>query len=162
MDDRNQSEDRSIGVTTVEANDRRHLVRPYDDRPVVELAEGVVGCPHCGNPRFRRSRLRFTDFTELLMLRYPVRCTRCGQRQYTDFNVAMLSFPPRSLGAKTAEGQDTWQNWTDPSLPSQAVSRPLSTALGPRARNLDANSRPSRPVPAQRAPAPRKADSDIW
>ncbi|AFL90297.1 hypothetical protein Terro_4090 [Terriglobus roseus DSM 18391] len=138
MADTKQLEESSIGVTTVEANHRRHLVRPYEDRPVVELAEGVVACPLCGNPRFRRSRLRFTDFAEILMMRYPVRCTRCGQRQYTDFNVAMMSFPPRPVGGHRAERQDTWKNWTDPSMPSQPVARPLSTAQGPRARNLNA------------------------
>ena len=121
-------EDRSISITTVETNDRRHLVRPYADRPVVELAEGVVGCPLCGNVRFRRSRFRFTDFAELLMMRYPVRCTRCGQRQYTDFNVAMMSFPSRSVGGQRAEGQDTWKNWTEPSMSGQPVARPMSTA----------------------------------
>ncbi|SEC06538.1 hypothetical protein [Terriglobus roseus] len=132
-------QDHTIGVTTAEVNDRRYLVRPYDDKPVVEVAEGVVACLHCGNPSFRRSRLRFTDILEVLMMRYPVRCTRCGQRQYTDFNVAMLSFPPRSAGPR-ADDQESWKRWTDPSLPGQALARPLSTALGPRAQRLEANS----------------------
>lgn len=161
MAEPNNPEDRSIGVTTVEANDRRHLVQPYDEKPVVELAEGVVACLHCGNPRFRRSRLRFTDFLELLMMRYPVRCTRCGQRQYTDFNIAMMSFPPRPAGGRKAEGQDTWKAWTDPSMAGQPVSRPLSTAQGPRAERLEANSRQangSMPV----GTAARKADGELW
>ena len=161
MADPNHPEDKSIGVTTVETNDRRHLVQPYTERPVVELAEGVVACPFCGNPRFRRSRLRFADMAEILMLRYPVRCTRCSQRQFTDFNIAMLSYPPKRTGARAAEGSDTWKNWTDPSLPGQPVARPLSTALGPRARNLDASARPTRPAPPPRIPS-RKEDSGIW
>jgi hypothetical protein len=137
-------EDRTISVTTAEVNERRHLVKPYDERPVLELADGVVACLNCGNPQFRRSRLRFTDIGEILMMRYPVRCTRCGQRQYRDFIVAMLAFPPRPAHRRVAEIEETWRKWTDPSMPSQPVARPLSTALGPQARNLEATSLPPR------------------
>jgi hypothetical protein len=31
------------------------------------------------------------DLPEILMFRYPMRCTRCGQRRYTHLHVAMLS-----------------------------------------------------------------------
>jgi hypothetical protein len=137
--------DPRIGVTTVEASERRHLVQPYDDQPVLELATGVVACLFCGNNRFRRSRLRFSDLGELLLLRYPLRCTRCGQRQYNSIHIAFLSFAPRSTNVRQAQGTDTWQNWTGPANSGQRVARPLSTAIGPRAQRLEAAQRPETP-----------------
>lgn len=125
-----------VGVTTVESNDRRHLVQPYQDRPTVELRRGAVGCPFCGNGQFRRSRLRFTDLAEMLMLRYPVRCTRCSQRQFTDLYIAMMSYAPKYRGEKLTQGQDSWKSWTGQTSHSQSV-RPLTTALEPKARNLN-------------------------
>lgn len=137
METREQQE--WVGVTTVESNDRRHLVQPYQERPTVELRKGAVGCPFCGNAHFRRSRLRFTDLAEVLMLRYPVRCTRCSQRQYTDLYIAMLSASPKFRGERLAQGQDSWKNWTGQTATSPSV-RPLSTAMEPRARNLNPTS----------------------
>lgn len=134
-----QEKQELVGVTTVESNDRRHLVQPYQDRPTVELRKGAVGCPFCGNSRFRRSRLRFTDLVEVLMLRYPVRCTRCSQRQFTDLYIAMMSYPPKYRGERMAQGQDSWKNWTGQSAPSSSV-RPLSTAMEPKAHNLNLSS----------------------
>jgi len=128
-----------IGVTTVESNDRRHLVQPYQDRPTVELRKGSVGCPFCGNAHFRRSRLRFTDLAEVMMLRYPVRCTRCSQRQFTDLYIAMLSHAPKYRGERLAQGPDSWKSWTGQTSPSLSV-RPLSTAMEPKARNLTQSS----------------------
>jgi len=102
-----------IGVTTVEPNDYRHLVQPYKERPTVELKQGEVACPFCGNPQFRRSRLRFVDLFEILMLRYPVRCTRCAKRQFTDIYIAMMSYPAKFHGASVAQNNTTWKSWTD-------------------------------------------------
>lgn len=138
-----------IGVTTVESNDRRHLVQPYQERPTVELRKGSVGCPFCGNAHFRRSRLRLRDLAEVLMLRYPVRCTRCSQRQFTDLYIAMLSASPKFRGEKPAQGQDSWKSWTGQTAYSPSV-RPLSTALEPRARNLNPISGPHAVAGSQR------------
>jgi ribosomal protein L37E len=91
--------DPNIGVTTVEVGERRHLVQPYAERPVLQRARGVVACAFCGNPQFRRSRLRASDIPELLMLRYPLRCTRCGQRQYNNLYVALLAYGPRKVSS---------------------------------------------------------------
>ncbi|HEY9136650.1 MAG TPA: hypothetical protein VIM67_00140 [Terriglobus sp.] len=134
-----QQKQELVGVTTVESNDRRHLVQPYQDRPTVELRKGAVGCPFCGNSHFRRSRLRFTDLAEILMLRYPVRCTRCSQRQFTDLYIAMMSYPPKFRGERMAQDHDSWKNWTGQSASSSSV-RPLSTAMEPKARNLNPSS----------------------
>ncbi|MEZ2347861.1 hypothetical protein [Terriglobus sp. RCC_193] len=131
-----QQKHEQVGVTTVETNDHRHLVEPYKERPTIELKQGVVACPFCGNPQFRRSRLRFSDLLEILMLRYPVRCTRCAQRQFTDIYVAMMSYPPKHHGGRSAQDETSWKNWTGPSTTVQ-TARPLSTAMEPKARNLE-------------------------
>lgn len=102
-----------IGVTTVEPNSYRHLVQPYKERPTVELKQGEVACPSCGNPQFRRSRLRFVDLFEVLMLRYPVRCTRCAKRQFTDIYIALMSYPAKFHGGSVAQNDTTWKSWTD-------------------------------------------------
>lgn len=39
-----------------------------------------MNCPHCGTPRFRSSRLSFTDLPRLAMLQVPVRCLLCRER----------------------------------------------------------------------------------
>jgi uncharacterized Zn-finger protein len=122
-----------IGVTTVETNDHRHLVQPYGERPKVELKQGEVVCPFCGNPQFRRSKLRFMDLFEVLMLRYPVRCTRCAKRQFTDIYIAMLSYPPKYHGGGVGQGETSWKNWTGPSAPGQAA-RPSSMAMGSKSQ----------------------------
>ncbi len=150
MSDSGQHESRHIGVTTVEPNDRRHLVTPYEDKSLLELGAGVVACTFCGHARFRRSRLRFNDLAELLMLRYPLRCMRCSQRQYNAVNVAMMSMPPRSAGGRTttdAPGSD-WQSWTAPSTGGQFVARPLSTAQNPQAKRLEETTRTTRAADA--------------
>ena len=131
-----QQKQEQVGVTTGESNDRRHLVQPYQDRPTVELRKGAVGCPFCGNAQFRRSRLRFTDLAEVLMLRYPVRCTRCSQRQFTDLYIAMMAYPPKYRGSRAAQNQDSWKSWTAQSA-SSSNARPLSTATEPKANNLN-------------------------
>ena len=156
-----EPEEGRITVTNNEVGERRHLVKPYEDRPVVELSQGSVACPFCGNGNFRRSRLRFSDLLEIMMVRYPVRCTRCSQRQYVEVAIAMLSFPPKHIGARPAKGQDTWQNWTSADAPVQ-TARPLSTALGPKARNLEPVEKAPRPEPPTRIPSRREDDNSIW
>jgi hypothetical protein len=58
-----------------------------------------IQCQFCSGQNFRRSSLRSDDFTQILLMRYPVRCLRCGQRQMASFTIASLavssSFKPR-------------------------------------------------------------------
>jgi len=39
-----------------------------------------MNCPFCGRSRFRKSRLRMSDFPEPLIGRLPVRCRDCVGR----------------------------------------------------------------------------------
>jgi hypothetical protein len=52
-----------------------------------------IQCQYCPGQAFRRSRLRIKDIQDLLLMRYPVRCLRCGQRQVVSFAVASVSVP---------------------------------------------------------------------
>ncbi len=50
-----------------------------------------IRCQFCIGQTFRRSRLRSDDFRSLLLMRYPVRCLRCSQRQLVSFTIAGIS-----------------------------------------------------------------------
>ena len=57
-------------------------------------AAGIpIQCQFCVGRNFRRSRWRKGDFKQLLLMRYPVRCLRCSQRQWVSFSVAGISIP---------------------------------------------------------------------
>lgn len=58
----------------------------------IEDRGGVpIRCQYCIAQKFRRSRLRSDDFRSILLMRYPVRCVRCGQRQLVSFTLAGIS-----------------------------------------------------------------------
>lgn len=52
-----------------------------------------IQCQFCVGRNFRRSRWRKGDLKQLLLMRYPVRCLRCSQRQWVSFSVAAISVP---------------------------------------------------------------------
>lgn len=128
-------------VTTMEDRAHKAQVEPYRSSPVVEVPDGVIACSFCGNTRFRRSRVRVQDLVEVLLLRYPVRCTRCNQRQYASYLTASLALPPRSHQERVARGGETWQAWTEQ---GRQGSRPMSTAVGPKATKIQAPMEPRR------------------
>lgn len=70
--------------------------------PKIEtMSSGVpLQCQFCIGQSFRRSRLRAGDVLGVLLLRYPVRCTRCSQRQTVSFTVASVSIPSHVGGAR--------------------------------------------------------------
>ena len=66
-------------------------IRPI---PIANASKGVpIQCQFCVGQRFRRSRLRVGDIKHLLLMRYPVRCLFCSQRQLVSFTVAGVSLP---------------------------------------------------------------------
>jgi hypothetical protein len=76
-------------------------------------------CQSCSNQSFRRSTLRAVDFTQILLMRYPVRCQRCGQRQMVSFTVAGISPPPSVRPQKPFESP-TSKHWTEPTNDSSS------------------------------------------
>ncbi len=102
---------------------------------MLDIPEGVVACQFCGFTRFRRSRVRLGDLSEFALLRLPVRCMRCNQRQYQGVLASALANGLKSHGPRLAKGRDTWKNWTEQEMAGK-MHRPMTTALGPRATKL--------------------------
>jgi hypothetical protein len=46
-------------------------------------------CKLCGSTKFRVSRLRVPDFSQLIFFRYPLRCRTCYKREFANFFVAL-------------------------------------------------------------------------
>lgn len=74
-----------------------------------------IQCQYCSGQTFRRSRLRQEDFWQIFLMRYPVRCLRCSQRQMVSFTVAGISVSSLTKHTRPVRTQDTWKNWTEPS-----------------------------------------------
>jgi len=45
-------------------------------------------CPNCSSTHFRNSHFRLSDLQWLLVLYFPVRCSRCYERYYTNLLLA--------------------------------------------------------------------------
>jgi hypothetical protein len=46
-------------------------------------------CKLCGSTKFRVSRLRVPDLSQLIFLRYPIRCRTCYKREFINFFAAL-------------------------------------------------------------------------
>jgi DNA-directed RNA polymerase subunit RPC12/RpoP len=94
-----------------------HRARPSQNQTVYSDASATSGvpvrCQYCSYQNFRRSSLRPPDLSQILLMRYPVRCMRCGQRQMVSFTVAGLSLPPSSKPQRSFE-TPTSKHWTEP------------------------------------------------
>lgn len=69
--------------------ERRHEM----DTDLASSSGIPIQCQFCVGRAFRRSRLRPSDLSQLFLMRYPVRCLRCSQRQMVSFTVAAVSVP---------------------------------------------------------------------
>jgi hypothetical protein len=98
---------------------RRRKERPHSSHshtPYLGLdpLHGVpIQCQFCSGQTFRRSTLRGDDFTEILLMRYPVRCLRCGQRQLVSFTVASLSLSSSIKPRRRHRPTDPSARWID-------------------------------------------------
>lgn len=75
-------------------------------------------CRFCGGTSLRRSRLRASDFPTVLLLHWPVRCRRCGKRQFVFITVARQL--PAANAPHTPEQlyEDSWQSFTSNESPT--------------------------------------------
>jgi hypothetical protein len=48
-----------------------------------------MNCPYCGTPKFRTSRIRFSDVPRLALLQFPVRCRLCRERFHVGISLAL-------------------------------------------------------------------------
>lgn len=72
-----------------------------------------IQCQYCSGQTFRRSRLRSEDFWQMFLMRYPVRCLRCSQRQMVSFTVAGISYSSLTKHARPTRAGETWRDWTE-------------------------------------------------
>jgi hypothetical protein len=64
--------------------------RNADERPLLAEGTGIsMNCPYCGTPKFRTSRIRFSDLPRLALLQFPVRCRLCRERFHVGFSLAL-------------------------------------------------------------------------
>jgi DNA-directed RNA polymerase subunit RPC12/RpoP len=77
-------------------------------------------CQYCSHQNFRRSSLRSSDLKQIFLMRYPVRCLRCGQRQMVSFTVAGISLPASGRTQKDSFEVPSSKHWTEPSGDSSA------------------------------------------
>jgi hypothetical protein len=98
---------------------RRRTERPHftDNRTPylgVDPYHGVpIQCQFCSGKEFRRSTLRSEDFTEIMLMRYPVRCLRCGQRQMVSYTVASVSLSSSVKPRRRHRPVDPSKRWID-------------------------------------------------
>jgi DNA-directed RNA polymerase subunit RPC12/RpoP len=113
----NQSDRNARGKNSAHSSHNDALYRDLSAPSGVPLR-----CQYCSNQTFRRSTLRAADFTQILLMRYPVRCQRCGQRQMVSFTVAGISLPSSVRPQKTFESP-TSKHWTEPTSDSSSHNR---------------------------------------
>ena len=81
----------------------------------MEAGRGVsIQCQYCPGLRFRRSRLRAEDLTQIFLMRYPVRCLRCSQRQFVSFTVAGISVPSHVKQRRARQTLAQHKHWSEP------------------------------------------------
>ncbi len=138
--------DPRIGVTNNERAETKHLVQPYSDAPVVDETSDRA-CAFCGNTGFRRSRLRFTDLLQLVMLKLPVRCVRCGQRQHVALSVAAAAQAAKAQTiGPSPDKPGSWKKFTEDAPSTLLHARPATTAAVPVAERLDDAFKPGPPA----------------
>jgi DNA-directed RNA polymerase subunit RPC12/RpoP len=81
-----------------------------------EARKGVpIQCQYCSGQTFRRSTLRSEDLSEIFLMRYPVRCLRCSQRQMVSFTIASLSLSSSVKPKRRDRTLDASSHWKEPS-----------------------------------------------
>ena len=93
-----------------------HSTSPYQ---WADALRGVpIQCQFCSGQSFRRSTLRGEDFKLLLLMRYPVRCLRCNQRQGVSFTVASISLSSKVKPKRPRRNTPQESSWTEPHAPA--------------------------------------------
>jgi hypothetical protein len=95
---------------------RRRREHPHGKTPYLgtDPLHGVqIQCQFCTGKNFRRSTLRGDDFTQILLMRYPVRCLRCGQRQMVSYTIASLAISSSIKPRRRHRPVDPSKRWID-------------------------------------------------
>jgi hypothetical protein len=100
-------------------NSHRRTERPHSSHsrtPYLGLDpyNGVpIQCQFCSGQSFRRSSLRGEDIPQILLMRYPVRCLRCGQRQMVSYTIATLALSSSVKPRRKHRPADPSKRWID-------------------------------------------------
>jgi DNA-directed RNA polymerase subunit RPC12/RpoP len=114
-----------------ESSRRRHSSHTRAPYLGTESRNGApIRCQYCSGQSFRRSSLRSQDLTEILLMRYPVRCLRCSQRQLVSFTVAGLSISSSIKIKKRGSRNSLPVHWKDP-FKDRSGDQPQATASTP-------------------------------
>jgi hypothetical protein len=116
--------------------DRDHSSRTRAPYLGVDPYNGVpIQCQFCSGQDFRRSTLRSDDISQILLMRYPVRCLRCGQRQMVSFTVASLAISSSIKPRRKSRPVDASSRWIDftkhPDAPNPLAPTPTEEESQP-------------------------------
>jgi hypothetical protein len=95
---------------------REHPHSPQGRTPYLgaDPYHGVpIQCQFCSGQSFRRSTLRSDDISQILLMRYPVRCLRCGQRQMVSYTIASLALSSSIKPRRRHRPVDPSRRWID-------------------------------------------------
>jgi hypothetical protein len=110
-------------------------------------------CRFCPGHEFRRSRFRARDALRLLLLRYPVRCLRCRQRQTITVFAAARAESWKVRIERTPEPTDSWPIFTLDRRP-EFIAAPQPLVAIPVAASASTPVRPPEPLQPRWRPIP--------
>ncbi len=126
----NQSQD----ARSKRSNERRHSSHSEGSGTAYYGGGIEIQCQFCPGQAFRRSRLRIGDVQGLFLMRYPVRCLRCGQRQTVSFAIASVSVPSH---IKQRRHRRSAEKFPVAGFPAPAETNPVHEAEPTDAANQD-------------------------
>ena len=108
-----------MAIPTHFGTSSRRAMRPHSSHDetlyATNTGSGIaIQCRFCPGQSFRRSRVRLEDAKQIFLMRYPVRCLRCGQRQTVSFTVAGISVPSHVKQRRARQMVKEQPNWTGP------------------------------------------------
>jgi hypothetical protein len=96
-----------------------------------------IQCQYCSGQTFRRSTVRSEDLTEIFLMRYPVRCLRCSQRQMVSFTIASLALSSSIKPHRKPRTLDSSSHWREPAGVSGPDTPTSSHSLQGDPSNVD-------------------------
>lgn len=130
-----------MGQTNLHPQDPKHLANagPLESHPMVRSRRnsyGVGHCRFCSSASLRPSSMRRADIAKLFLFQLPMRCFRCGQRQFTSFLIAAIA-SRRVPSLRASRENPTWKSWTELGTKQTPLARPMSTVAKPRSRYIE-------------------------
>jgi hypothetical protein len=80
-----------------------------------------MNCPYCGTPKFRTSRVRFSDIPRLALLQFPVRCRLCRERFHVGLSLALHLLQSQRVREKEELDLQRRQKYNDKDQPETII-----------------------------------------